>query len=161
RARNRSTSRCRTRSASAAPTARWCSSGPDEGVSFPRAWGKVPKADGGDMICTRTLPARLDLLDLHRSAPARYPLLLDSAAAGPAQGRWDLLLSTNGESIRARDGEGFLDALDREWRAQRIPREEPRWPFRGGWALYLGYELAGEIEPVLSLPPAPAALPVA
>ena len=113
------------------------------------------------MICTRTLPARLDLLDLHRSAPARYPLLLESAAAGTAQGRWDLLLATNGESIRARDGEGFLDALDREWRAQRIPREEPRWPFRGGWALYLGYELAGEIEPVLSLPPAPAALPVA
>jgi anthranilate synthase component 1 len=113
------------------------------------------------MICTRTLPAKLDLLDLHRSAPARYPLLLESAAAGTAQGRWDLLLATNGESVRASEGERFLAALDHEWRAQRIPREEPRWPFRGGWALYLGYELAGEIEPVLSLPPAPGELPVA
>ena len=113
------------------------------------------------MLLTRGLATGLDLLDLHRSAPARYPLLLESAAAGTAQGRWDLLLAANGESVRAREGERFLEALDREWRARRIPREEPRWPFRGGWALYLGYELAGEIEPVLSLPPAPGALPVA
>lgn len=113
------------------------------------------------MIHARTLPASLDLLDLHRSAPARYPLFLESAAAGTAQGRWDLLLATNGESIPAHEGEGFLAALDREWRGQRISREEPRWPFRGGWALYLGYELAGEIESVLSLPPARGALPVA
>ena len=113
------------------------------------------------MLVTRGLAPGLDLLDLHRSAPGRYPLLLESAAAGTAQGRWDLLLATNGESVRVREGERFLGALDREWRSQRIPREEPRWPFRGGWALYLGYELAGEIEPVLSLPPAPGALPVA
>ena len=113
------------------------------------------------MLVTRALAAGFDLLDLHRSAPARYPLLLESAAAGTAQGRWDLLLATNGESIRAREGEGFLAALDREWQSLRVQREEPRWPLRGGWALYLGYELAGEIEPVLSLPPAPGALPVA
>ncbi|GAA5010620.1 aminodeoxychorismate synthase component I [Pseudoluteimonas lycopersici] len=113
------------------------------------------------MIQTCPLPPGIDLLDLHRSAPARYPLLLESAAAGTAQGRWDLLLATNGESVRAREGEAFLAALDREWHALRTPREEPRWPFRGGWALYLGYELAGQIEPVLSLPHAPGALPVA
>ena len=113
------------------------------------------------MIETRPLPPDLDLLDLHRSAPARYPLLLESAAAGTAQGRWDLLLAANGESIRAREGEGFLDALDREWLAQRTAREEPRWPFRGGWALFLGYGLAQDIEPVLALPGAPGALPVA
>ena len=113
------------------------------------------------MIHARTLPASLDLLDLHRSAPARYPLLLESAAAGTAQGRWDLLLAANGETVHARDGEHFLAALDREWVALRTRREEPRWPFRGGWALFLGYELAGEIEPVLSLPRAPGSLPVA
>ncbi|MFT3896513.1 MAG: aminodeoxychorismate synthase component I [Thermomonas sp.] len=113
------------------------------------------------MIVARPLPPEFDLLDLHRSAPACYPLLLESAAAGTAQGRWDLLLATNGESIHAREGERFLAALDREWQVQRVPREEPRWPFRGGWALYLGYELAGEIEPILSLPNAPGTLPVA
>ena len=113
------------------------------------------------MLVTRALAAGFDLLDLHRSQPVHYPLLLESAAAGTAQGRWDLLLATNGEAVRARAGETFLAALDREWRALRVPREEPRWPFRGGWALFLSYELAGEIEPVLSLPPAPGALPVA
>ena len=114
-----------------------------------------------NMIATRPLSPDFDLLDLHRSAPVRYPLLLESAAAGTAQGRWDLLLATNGESVRAREGEAFLAALDREWRSSRIAREEPRWPFRGGWALYLGYELAGEVEPVLSLPRALGGLPVA
>ena len=34
-------------------------------------------------------------------------------------------------------------------------------PFRGGWALYLGYELAQEIEPVLQLPQAAGELPIA
>src|SRR5690554_7535514 len=56
---------------------------------------------------------------------------------------------------------GFLDELDARWRALRQPREEPRWPFRGGWALLLGYELGAQVEPVLRLPPAPGALPVA
>ncbi len=42
-----------------------------------------------------------------------------------------------------------------------MPREEPRWPFRGGWALFLTYELAAQVEPVLQLPQAEGALPVA
>ena len=34
-------------------------------------------------------------------------------------------------------------------------------PFRGGWALFLAYELAGQIEPVLRMNVAPGPLPVA
>ncbi|MDB6163637.1 MAG: hypothetical protein JWL98_1069, partial [Xanthomonadaceae bacterium] len=34
-------------------------------------------------------------------------------------------------------------------------------PFRGGWALYLGYALAGQIEPVVGLPPCEGGLPIA
>ena len=34
-------------------------------------------------------------------------------------------------------------------------------PFRGGWALFLAYELAAQVEPSLELPPAPGPLPVA
>lgn len=125
------------------------------------------------MLVTRPLPADTDLLDLHRWAPTRYPVLLESVASGTAQGRWDLLLACNGDSLslagdgitRRCDGSvvagDFLSALDREWRTLRTPREEPRWPFRGGWALLLGYELAGQIEPVLRLPQAIGALPVA
>ena len=125
------------------------------------------------MLVTRPLDPALDLLALHRLAPARYPVLLESSAHGTAQGRWDLLLATDGESLRL-DADGvvrdhrdrahagaFLDALDLAWHAARVSREEPRWPFRGGWALFLGYELAGEVEPVLQLPRAEGGLPVA
>ena len=125
------------------------------------------------MLVTRSVAAAVDLLDLHRLAPGRYPVLLESSACGTAQGRWDLLLAGDGEAIAlgrdglVRDAAGrtlgtdFLAVLDDQWRAVRLPRQEPRWPFRGGWALLLGYELAAQVEPVLSLPPAPGGLPVA
>jgi 4-amino-4-deoxychorismate synthase (2-amino-4-deoxychorismate-forming) component I len=125
------------------------------------------------VIESRALPPDTDLLALHRLAPARYPMLLESVASGTAQGRWDLLLAANGSGLRldqqgrtsrldgyVLDGD-FLAALDDDWRADRVPREEPRWPFRGGWALLLGYELAGQVEPVLALPKGNDAVPVA
>lgn len=125
------------------------------------------------MLISRPLPADPGLLALHRAAPARYPVLLQSVAHGTAQGQWDMLLTSSGACLtldadgRTRDGAGtlldvpFLDALDAQWRELRTPRVEPRWPFCGGWALLLGYELAGQVEPVLRLPPAPGSLPAA
>ncbi len=114
------------------------------------------------------LHADTDLLALHRLSPQRYPLLLESTAAG-RQGRWDLLLVADGGqlrldadgTVRREDGTpvegGFLDALDRDWQALRIARDPDAAavPFRGGWALLLDYELAGQIEPVLRLPARP------
>ncbi|MGJ4729813.1 aminodeoxychorismate synthase component I [Luteimonas sp. SDU101] len=125
------------------------------------------------MLISRPLPHETDLLAMHRQDPRRYPVLLQSVAQGTAQARWDLLLAADGGSLTlgadgvTRDASGagiggsFLDALDVAWRALRLPREEPRWPFRGGWALLLGYELGGQVEPVLRLPEAPGGLPVA
>src|SRR5688500_18604412 len=126
------------------------------------------------MLVTKPMAADLDLLALHRWAPARYPVLPESTSSGlaaaGAQGRWDLLLATSGESLQlapdgtTRDhaGNAFegdcLSALDMQWRARPTQREEPRWPFRGGWALFLGYELAAQVEPVLRLPNAPGRL---
>ena len=125
------------------------------------------------MLATRPVAADVDLLALHRLAPGRYPVLLESSAHGTAQGRWDLLLVASGEALRldpdglTRDQDGrvvagdFLSALDAAWSTARCTREEPRWPFRGGWALLLGYELASQVEPVLDLPRASGAMPVA
>ena len=125
------------------------------------------------MLLSRSLPSTTDLLALHRLAPSRYPLLLESSAQGTAQGRWDLLLVATGERLQldrdgiTRDEHGnaaagdFFAALDATWQSQRVQRDEPRWPFRGGWALMLGYELAGQVEPVLRLPSAPGDIPVA
>lgn len=119
----------------------------------------------------RDLPDPGDLLALHCVVPKRYPFLLESAAAGTAQGRWDLLLGWPEEVLvldsqwrlsgPCADGEqDFLRALDRWWRRERILPADP-WPLAGGgWFLYLGYELAAQVEPVLHLDP-PSDMPVA
>ena len=119
----------------------------------------------------RDLPDPGDLLALHCMAPERYPFLLESAAAGTAQGRCDLLLGWPGEALvldsqwrlsgPCADGErDFLQALDRWWRRERLVSADP-WPLAGGgWFLYLGYELAAQVEPVLRLDP-PHDMPVA
>jgi len=123
------------------------------------------------MSLQRSLPPDTDLLALQRLLPGRYPLLLESSATGTPQGRWDLLLAGEGEGLvchadgrlQRSDGTalegGFLDALDAEWRALRRPHEPTPFPFRGGWAVFLTYELAAEIEPVLRLPNPPGPLP--
>lgn len=125
------------------------------------------------MIAVRPLPADVDLLALHRAAPARYPLLLDSAASGTPRARWDILLASDGSGLRL-DADGvsrrfdgspiegdFLAALDADWRRERVEGGERPFPFRGGWALFFAYELAAQVEPVLDLPAAPGPLPVA
>ncbi|MBO9716313.1 MAG: aminodeoxychorismate synthase component I [Pseudoxanthomonas sp.] len=116
------------------------------------------------MLRFHPLPPDTDLLALHRHAPERYPMLLESVASGTAQGRWDLLLATDGSGLQlgadgiTRDLAGalhdgaFLDLLDAHWRQAQVAAEEPRWPFHGGWALLLDYELAAQVEPVLDLP---------
>ncbi len=117
----------------------------------------------------REIAGGRDLLALAAARPQRYPGLLESAARGNARARHDILFAFPQASLRldalhAMRGSGsFLDALDAAWRAERSGHGGDRdLPFRGGWLLYCGYELAAEIEPSLRLPPArDAALPVA
>lgn len=125
----------------------------------------------------RELGLYTDLLALHRARPGRYPHLLQSAAQGTPQARFDILFAFPGASLRMeRDGlygegvdaatdDGFLAALDRWWQQERLAKlgsvSDNELPFLGGWFLFLGYELAGEIEPNLRLPPVPEGLPVA
>jgi anthranilate synthase component 1 len=122
----------------------------------------------------RTLPGARDLLPLAAANPRRYPCLFESAASGGMQARYDLLLAfpqdaltleSGGRVRNARGddcGEDFLRALDAAWRVSIAGTQRSPLPFRGGWAVFLGYELAAQIEPRLHLPAAPdAALPVA
>lgn len=109
-----------------------------------------------------------DLLDIVAALPDQYPFLLDSAASGPL-GRYSLLLRSSGESLCLSaagglsgpgQGEGFLERLNDWYQQLRRPAEaQPALPFCGGWFIYLGYEFAGELEPVLELPPAPGGFP--
>jgi anthranilate synthase component I len=54
-------------------------------------------------------------------------------------------------------GTSFLEALENWWLAETAAFAAPAAGvrFAGGWALFLGYELAGEIEPRLKLPRTP------
>lgn len=103
---------------------------------------------------------------LAASAPADFPVLFDSAAEGPLA-RYSMLAAAPQASL-TRDARGRLEAeglallpggfLDnlKAWTArERASRaRDAALPFIGGWLVYLGYELAGEIEPRLRLPEA-------
>nr|WP_306847953.1 aminodeoxychorismate synthase component I [Luteibacter jiangsuensis] len=119
------------------------------------------------------MAGRRDLLAPAASHPERYVALLASAVTGTPQSRFDILFAAGGASLTlsadglTRDARGaivpgdFLDAFDSAWKADRKPRVDDGLPFHGGWVVYLAYELAGQIEPSLRLPPARGAAPVA
>jgi anthranilate synthase component 1 len=106
------------------------------------------------------------LLRLHAAHPARYPVLLQSAAHGEPLGRYDILfafpqsrlmLHGNG-SLEGAQGEhhDFLSALDSDWQRAKAPATTHSLPFTGGWFVFLSYEFAQQIEPTLSLPRDPS-----
>ena len=96
--------------------------------------------------------------------PEQYPMLLESAAEGPLSRTTVLLAAPRAALWLDRDGrlgaEGtlirgntFFAALENWWLAEREPGPPSSGlAFDGGWALFLGYEMAGEVEPHLSLP---------
>jgi len=112
-----------------------------------------------------------DLLELSRADPEAFPYLLESAAGG-ALGGHSLLLYAAGPALVAQAGKplagpgagsSFFQRLADWVRRESWPSNEgigvDNLPFRGGWFIYLGYEMAGEIEPTLVLPEATTGLP--
>ncbi len=87
-----------------------------------------------------------------------------TAAANPAGTGYDILPISGGEILElaaggavrgpyAQAGRGFLAALEDWWSALQCPPSAAALPFHGGWLVYLGYELAAEVEPTLRLAP--------
>ncbi len=114
-----------------------------------------------------TRPASFDaplLLALHSALRERYPVLLESTATGGALGQYSMLLACPGERLDlGADGKltgtapvlhqgTFLETLDAWWRREQLQPGAGTLPFTGGWFLFLGYELAGQIEPSLRQP---------
>jgi len=122
----------------------------------------------------REIPYLNDLLPLHVADPDRLPFLLQSAARGDVGSTHDILFALpcadltcaadlqvfhDGIAVPGR----FLDALDGQLahHGEALGRVGDRVPFAGGWFLFLGYELLGEIEPGVARLPVPGAPPVA
>src|ERR1700733_10021995 len=107
------------------------------------------------------------LRQLAASNPRRYPALLESAVAGPL-GKVTILAAqpqaviwsspagrVHGRGVEPRAGT-FLDALDNWWRQSAdSAAAHDGAPFAPGWVVFVGYEIAAEIEPHLSLPSTP------
>lgn len=112
----------------------------------------------------RSLDIFPDPLALHHLNPARYPYVLESVVQGTPNARYSLVFAFPGETLTLSQWEekDFLEELDTCWNRERLPVEvDSPLPFRGGWFVYLGYELVSQIEPSLQLPPAPGSLPIA
>ena len=100
--------------------------------------------------------------------PARYPALLESAVAGPL-GKITILAAQPQAALWSTpqgrvQGQGvepcadtFLESLEGWWRqsARAGSEVQPGEPFAPGWIVFLGYEIAADIEPHLTLPPTP------
>ena len=112
-------------------------------------------------LIVRPVTDPVDLLALHKLQPLRYPYLLESAARGTPQGCHDILFAFPGDSLVLKpdftlepgsfDNNDFLDALDASWFQVRIDNDARLPVFAGGWFVFLGYELAQQIEPKLKL----------
>lgn len=112
----------------------------------------------------------VDLLALHRQAPAQYPFLLQSVAGHSQSGRYDILFAFPAEHLICRDGRlsgspgvplrdnNFFDSLSAWTASHQVPLQSDL-PFIGGWFLLLGYEMAAQVEPRLKLPRSPFRLP--
>jgi len=104
------------------------------------------------------------ITDLYQLKPEQYPYVLASTAAAD-NARFDILLAHPQRSLELYNRDmseidtGFLDSLHAWWLQEKtaiadtaVTETSVKLPFTGGWFIYLSYELAAEIEPVLDLP---------
>ncbi|RMH19633.1 MAG: aminodeoxychorismate synthase component I [Gammaproteobacteria bacterium] len=113
------------------------------------------------------LDSQVDLLELHAHKPERYPCMLQSSAFNTVTGRYDILFAFPQSALILQDqktlfldpageqqplSQGFLTEFD-NWFEETARKQEgireTALPFTGGWCVYLGYELANQIEPSL------------
>lgn len=138
---------------------------------------------------TRLLPTAespLNLLLFNQYDCQRYPFLLSSSASREHNTQYDILiacpqevLTLNADKTLRLSGNpsskesalnadidpqaGFFNTLEKLYQHDKceVSSESNDIPFTGGWFVYLSYEMAGEVEPRLSLPPLPTGQPLA
>lgn len=111
-------------------------------------------------VSTLKVDRYFDLLTLHHLYPERYPYLLESVVHGTPQARYDILFAFP-QSVLEAGSEPFLEQFAQQQKDEQLHVAPNQLPFNGGWFVYLAYEVAGEIEPVLHLSEIEAHLPKA
>ena len=108
---------------------------------------------------------KIDLLNLTRRYPKKYPFFLESSSRGNLQNRYSIIFFNPKILLEKKDKSSkFLESFNSLWKSEKIKQEEAIYekkkiPFCGGWFIYLGYEVANEIEKKLSIPRSPYLLP--
>ncbi len=108
--------------------------------------------------CVR-VAGKINLLGLAKRFPERYPALLESVARGHAQARFDILAAFPSARYEFSLHDDFAAEFDQLWRqhaaasnlAKNQSTDLQHLPFRGGWVVFLSYELAQAFEPRLKL----------
>ncbi|MCK5725268.1 MAG: aminodeoxychorismate synthase component I [Thiotrichaceae bacterium] len=118
-------------------------------------------------LFTSQLTSLPNLLALHCLDSARYPFLLEDSSPLPSS-HYSFLFCFPEEVITTKwgDTELFTEVFDKAFQQQRQTallktEEKTSLPFTGGWFVYLGYELASQIEPTLTLDTDVFNLPIA
>ena len=108
----------------------------------------------------------LDLLDLVNNYPEKYPFFLESSSRGNNQNRNSILFYKPRVLLKKEKNNSinFLNEFDVLWKEKQISQgdmffKDKKIPFCGGWFVYLGYEIANEIEKKLRIPFSPFVLP--
>ncbi|MGD8483881.1 MAG: aminodeoxychorismate synthase component I [Thioalkalispiraceae bacterium] len=138
------------------------------------------KPSASDMMPrVKRIKGRLDLRQLNAVNPRQFPFLLESTAVSDTQhssnSRYDILFAFPQQTLQlgsdlklydqahqALADNDFLAELDHQWHKCRQDYvNDSKLPFSGGWFLFLGYELAQQVEPRLHLPMPEDGFPVA
>ncbi len=107
-----------------------------------------------------------DLLKLVESKPDKYPFFLESSSRGNRQNRNSILFYRPEILLKKQKNQDIklLNEFDKLWRKHKVNQSKTvfdnrKIPFCGGWFLYLGYEVANEIESKINIPKSPYLLP--
>ena len=118
-------------------------------------------------IAKLNIKSKIDLVSLYNLNKEKYPFLLESSSRGNSNNRFSILFHNPSIILEKKNEKKlFLESLDLLLKKEKISQKEMNFkkkkiPFCGGWFVYLGYEMASEIEEKLEIPKSPFLLPTA
>jgi len=115
------------------------------------------------LVCNLNKNESFDLLKLAEIDPTNYPFLLESSSRGNNLNRNSILFFSPKLILQKDKKNLFFSELNNIWQTEKLSQfdiyeDDYKIPFFGGWFIYLGYEMAREIERKLDIPDSPLGL---